>query len=508
MRITYMNSGNSVGDETNYESTIVIPIAAGLKQVLGFFEMHTVTSFKITVQRNSVTLLEKSIPVTTTMYIDLSVFAQLLPSVNSLYANTGINPSSSVKDTVRFTLVDAWVDRSYLFYLSSIMASHMNVRGWALRDERNLCSNANNSEVKTSVVTVYAGATKEAYTHDTRGLCTRVQSNTNFNVPTQVCKLAGNGSLAPEGSISQSIYIECLGNDVYVKFEKAFSGKTLTETVNVQSGFKGIVSATHEYDHFENATVSFSVWSKATSSVDVVLATYMINHGCKPSRWVRKSAGEGGGACVGSLTDYGNGKANRVIFDTTGMTAVSSYGRSDTMRFFFPCKSTAEVKRVYIDGVFNSFVLTGYRVSDRIFDRKLRFDNDENGNVYGWLEYENKVPRDIDINTTVLIRWLNSRGFYDTMYFERYSVKPIISSNNSGGNSVEYYEVTVQTELTTDNEPCFEWLQRSSEIKAQIPVDVHQVGKASLLAYNVLQSTGGSKSKIIQLKFKVLIQEP
>ena len=509
MRITYMNGDNSVGNETSYQSTFAIPIASGLRQELRFYEMHTVTSFTIKVQRNNSTVLNKTVPVSTTMIIDLSVFSSLLPSLPSMLGGTRGNPTESLKDTVEFIIVDGGINRSYLFYLVAVNSPRLNVRGWARQNERNLCSSAGRSEVKTSLVTVSNGATKEEYTHITRGLTTRVKSSTNFPIPTQVCKMIGGGGHIPEGDITQGIFIENMGNDVYVKFEKKMPSKTLVETVEVKGGFSGNVSATFPYERFSNFEMSFTVWAKSYSSVDVVLGCYMINHGCKLGHWVRTFEGEDdNGACVGSMTDYGSGRANRIKFDPTGMTAVSSYGYSDALRVYFPTKSVAETKRLYVDGVFNSVVLSGYRINDRVFKRVLRWDNNENGNVYGWIEYEDKIPRHVSVDNTVLIRWLNSRGFEDSMYFEKFTIKPVLVTNNSGGGGIEYYEVTVQTNLTDDNTPCFEWMQRSSVIKAQIPVDIHQIGKAEFLSYNILQVTGSTGIKAIQLKFKIYMQEP
>ena len=137
----------------------------------------------------------------------------------------------------------------------------------------------------------------------------------------------------------------------------------------------------------------------------------------------------------------------------------------------------------------------------------MRISNPD-GTVYGWWEFGDKLPKDVSPNCGVLLRWLNSKGRYDYMFFEKYSIKPVMRTNNSGGNGIDYYETTVQIDVNWDNEPCLNWIQRSSDIIARIPTDICQFGRATLLATNVFQTQGGSKTKTIQFKFKVQIVEP
>ena len=94
------------------------------------------------------------------------------------------------------------------------------------------------------------------------------------------------------------------------------------------------------------------------------------------------------------------------------------------------------------------------------------------------------------------------------MFFEKYSIKPVMRTNDNGGNGIDYYETTLQIDVNWDNGPCLNWIQRSSDIIARIPIDICQFGRATLLATNVFQMQGGNKTKTIQFKFKVQIVEP
>src|SRR5574343_57350 len=97
MKITYINMGDSVGNETNYTSPIVIPIAAGLKQELLFEGMTDVAYMTIEVSRNGTPVHNQRLTPSSTMRLDLSTFAQVLPSLNELYKYWD-DPTSNAQD--------------------------------------------------------------------------------------------------------------------------------------------------------------------------------------------------------------------------------------------------------------------------------------------------------------------------------------------------------------------------------------------------------------------------
>ena len=128
MKITYINTGNSVGNQTNYVAPIVIPIAAGLKQELLFEEMSAVTNMQIGVYRSGTLVHQQQLVPSSTMRIDLSTFAQVLPSLNELYKYLASDPSSNVQDMIRFVLLDRDAIRSYSFYVCSLNCPYLNSR--------------------------------------------------------------------------------------------------------------------------------------------------------------------------------------------------------------------------------------------------------------------------------------------------------------------------------------------------------------------------------------------
>jgi len=151
MKITYINTGNSVGNETNYVAPIVIPIAAGLKQELLFEGMTDVAYMTIEVSRNGTPVHNQRLTPSSTMRIDLSTFAQVLPSLNELYKYLGDSPSSNVQDKIQFVLLEGLTVRTYTIYVYSLNCPYLNSRGWVHHDERNLVGNALRSMVDVSI---------------------------------------------------------------------------------------------------------------------------------------------------------------------------------------------------------------------------------------------------------------------------------------------------------------------------------------------------------------------
>ena len=174
MKITYINTGNSVGNETNYTAPIVIPIAAGLKQELLFEEMTGIAYMTIEVSRNGTPVHNQRLTPSSTMRIDLSTFAQVLPSLNELYRNLGSDPTGNVQDKIQFALLDGVTLRTYSFYVCSLNCPYLNSRGWVHHDERNLVSTALASMVDVSLVTLGNG-TKGLVTDPVRGTGTKIK---------------------------------------------------------------------------------------------------------------------------------------------------------------------------------------------------------------------------------------------------------------------------------------------------------------------------------------------
>ena len=503
MRITYINTGNSVGDQTNYVAPIVIPIATGLKQELLFEGMGAVTNMQAGVYRNGTLVHKQQFVPASTMRIDLSTFAQVLPSLNELYKYTASDPTSNVQDKVQFVLMDGNAIRTYSFYVCSLNCPYLNSRGWVHHDERNLVSTALVSTVDVSLVTVGEGATKGLVTDIARGAGTKIKGSIGWvaGLPRTTTPLA-KGAI-----ITQSVYVENVGANTFVlvaRFADDISSPSRIENIKIPAGFKGVVSSTRVLEENYRPYMYIHTWGD--KPMEANFYCYMVNYGSEPKPWI-KAESDAASPCVGAMTDYRSGRGFNIwqVTENRDSTVnLNSVGTRKISKTYYSVGSDP-AKKYVVNASGGASLYSGFLLWDT--DNVIKILNPD-GTVYGWVENENKLPKDVSPSCGILLKWLNSKGRYDAMFFEKYSIKPVMRTNNGGGNGIDYYETTVQIDVNWDNEPCLNWIQRSSDIIARIPVDICQFGKATLLATNVFKTQGGSKTKTIQFKFKVQIVEP
>ena len=505
MKITYINTGNSVGNQTNYVAPIVIPIAAGLKQELLFEGMETVAYMTIEVSRNGAPVHNQRLTPSSTMRIDLSTFAQVLPSLNELYKYLPDGPSNNAQDKIKFVLLDGLTLRTYTFYVCSLNCPYLNSRGWVHHDEQNLVNTALVSMVDVSTVLLGSGVrTKELVTNPVRGTGTKV---TGAGSQSWICDIPSNANLIIGTTFTMSLYVENTGNNpVYVGWAYGAGNYPRQQ---IPAGFKGVVSRS-ETLAADVANPRMYIATVNGLYAEVNLFCLMANYGSEPKPWIKAGA-DAASPCVGAMTDYRSGKlfdTRQVVLPYWTTTNLDLVGERRFARMYYSVGADPALKDRYhfrfSGGGGSGPSVSGTILSELDYNRLANPD----GTVYGWMEYENKLPKDVSPDCGVLLRWLNSRGFIDSMFFEKYSIKPVMRTNNSGGNGIDYYETTLQIDVNWDNEPCLNWIQRSSDIIARIPIDICQFGKATLLATNVFKTQGGSKTKTIQFKFKVQIVEP
>ena len=504
MKITYINAGDSVDNQTNYVYVAVIPIAAGLKQELLFEGMSAVTNMQIGVYRNGTIVHQQQLAPSSTMHIDLSTFAQVLPSLNELYKYLPGDPPSNAQDMIQFRLQDGTTARIYSFYVCSLNCPYLNSRGWVHHDESNLVSSAPASMVAASLVNTGSGVTKELVTSPVRGTGTKIKGSGGW-----VATLPRSTTAIPKGvEVTQSIYIENVGNNPFMlvaRFAADVSIGNRVDNIKIPAGFRGVVSSTHVMEETYAPYMLISSWDN--QPMEANFHCYMVNYGSEPKPWIKAGA-YAASPCVGAMTDYRSGKLfdpTQVVRPINTISDLNLVGGVRYARMYYPVWSDTSENTfsVYL-GMQNVLYPTGVQFAE---GTDIRVENPD-GTVYGWAEYESKLPKDVSPNCGVLLRWLNSKGWYDNMFFEKYSIKPVMRTNNGGGNGIDYYETTLQIDVNWDNEPCLNWIQRSSDIIARIPIDICQFGRATLLATNVFKTQGGNKTKTIQFKFKVQIVEP
>ena len=210
---------------------------------------------------------------------------------------------------------------------------------------------------------------------------------------------------------------------------------------------------------------------------------------------------------AGGLSDYGNGKFNSLDFilsKTSPLTGVpfsnkTIYGQtsvSDVLRYRPIGGGTPS--DLPNGGTWNA---TTPGTNDREFVSS-------GGSIWGYMRYERKYPYCSDPNKRVTLRWLNSYGMYDTMFFDQYRIVPNYLINYSGGNRILSYEVTVGTTVTADNEKALLQLSRTTDVAGVFPVDTTQWARVTIMNPTAFNAQGGALGRAVNFKCKFEILEP
>jgi hypothetical protein len=130
------------------------------------------------------------------------------------------------------------------------------------------------------------------------------------------------------------------------------------------------------------------------------------------------------------------------------------------------------------------------------------------GSTWGYMRYERKYPYCSDPNKRVTLRWLNTYGLFDSMYFDQYRIVPTYLVNYSGGNRILSYEVTVGTTVTADNEKALLQLSRTTDVAGVFPIDTKQWARVTIMNPTAFNAQGGTLGRVVNFKCKFEILEP
>ena len=211
-----------------------------------------------------------------------------------------------------------------------------------------------------------------------------------------------------------------------------------------------------------------------------------------------------------NLSDYGNGLFNQLDFSCGsflespltgtrfnfalryGQTTANSDGR---LRSRYNGASTSNIWPIGTAGTGSSYGTYEFRTAN-------------DASVWGYARFERKYPYCPDPNKRVTLRWLNSKGAYDTMYFDQYRIVPTYLVNFSGGNRVLSYDVTINVVVTDDNQNALYWLSRSGEVAGVFPLATNQWARVTIQNPNALNIQGGATGRVAAFKCKFEIIEP
>ena len=211
-----------------------------------------------------------------------------------------------------------------------------------------------------------------------------------------------------------------------------------------------------------------------------------------------------------NLSDYGNGLFNQLDFSCASFLNSPLTGTPFNFSLVYG-QLTANLDgrlRVRINGTGTSSPWSSASRSAVANqpDREFRTAND--ASTWGYARFERKYPYCPDPNKRVTLRWLNSKGAYDTMYFDQYRIVPTYLVNFSGGNRVLSYDVTINVVVTDDNQNALYWLSRSGEVAGVFPLATNQWARVTIQNPNALNLQGGATGRVAAFKCKFEIIEP
>lgn len=211
-----------------------------------------------------------------------------------------------------------------------------------------------------------------------------------------------------------------------------------------------------------------------------------------------------------NLSDYGNGLFNQLDFSCASFLNSPLTGTpfNFALRYGQLTANSDGRLRVRANGTGTSEVWSNVGISQSSNQVMREFRTNNDASVWGYARFERKYPYCPDPNKRVTLRWLNSKGAYDTMYFDQYRIVPTYLVNFSGGNRVLSYDVTINVVVTDDNQNALYWLSRSGEVAGVFPLATNQWARVTIQNPNALNIQGGATGRVAAFKCKFEIIEP
>lgn len=290
----------------------------------------------------------------------------------------------------------------------------------------------------------------------------------------------------------------------------------------------GATKATAVVTPYEGAILDVSMMAAATPSitesinaglgftdfVDLVQIQYMegtsksifmrVIH--SPAAYVRNSWD----ASTRNLSDYGNGLFNQLDFNCASFLNSPLTGAPFNFALRYGQQTANSDGRLWYkeEGTGSSLIWANNSFSTGRNLPTLVFITENGASIWGYARFERKYPYCPDPNKRVTLRWLNSQGAYDTMYFDQYRIVPTYLVNFSGGNRVLSYDVTINVVVTDGNQNALYWLSRSGEVAGIFPLATNQWARVTIQNPNALNIQGGATGRVAAFKCKFEIIEP
>lgn len=215
-------------------------------------------------------------------------------------------------------------------------------------------------------------------------------------------------------------------------------------------------------------------------------------------------------ASTRNLSDYGNGLFNQLDFSCASFLNSPLTGKpfNFALRYGQLTANSDGRLRFRNNGTGTSDIWANTLGSTAANQPNREFRTANDAATWGWARFERKYPYCPDPNKRVTLRWLNSKGAYDTMYFDKYRIVPTYLVNFSGGNRVLSYDVTISVVVTDDNQNALYWLSRSGEVAGVFPLATNQWARVTIQNPNALNIQGGATGRVAAFKCKFETIEP
>lgn len=272
---------------------------------------------------------------------------------------------------------------------------------------------------------------------------------------------------------------------------------SITESINTGLGFT---------DFVDNVQILYTEGSLKSITLHVIHAPVADGH------FVTE-------ANTRNLSDYGNGLFNQLDFSCASFINSPLTGTPFNFALRYgQYKANSDGRlRHRINGTGTSTVWSNDYFSNGSNQPNREFRTANDASTWGWARFERKYPYCPDPNKRVTLRWLNSKGAYDTMYFDKYHIVPTYLVNFSGGNRVLSYDVTISVVVTDDNQNALYWLSRSGDVAGVFPLatsqwvrplSTNQWARVTIQNPNALNIQGGATGRVAAFKCKFEIIEP
>lgn len=210
-----------------------------------------------------------------------------------------------------------------------------------------------------------------------------------------------------------------------------------------------------------------------------------------------------------NLTDYGDGRFNQMDFTVTKASPLT--GAPFNHKIFFTqtlaVGSSVCGERPEAGGTV-ALVQNGWSSNVANQANRVILNAPNRTGVIGYVRYARKYPYCADRTKRVTLKWLNSKGLYDTMHFDSFRIQPTYQTRDTGGNRILSYDVTVNVVVTSDNEKPLYWLSRSADVQGVFPIDINQWARVAITNPNAFNTQGGSLGRTVSYKCKFEIVEP